>query len=94
MIGIDGVLGNGWVECLGTGGSIRLVHVQPLVMKCRVEPTGRYWGLMNSRTTAPSIGWVELEVVLFGGLGFSGGRRSNLIKDSTAQDIFLANFSD
>ena len=45
VIGIDSVLGNGWVECLGTGGSIRLVHVQPQVTKCRVEPTGRYWGV-------------------------------------------------
>jgi hypothetical protein len=51
-----------------TGGLIRPVHVQPLMMKCRVEPTGFCWGTM-SRSTPSSIGWVELEVVLFGGGG-------------------------
>jgi hypothetical protein len=34
------------------------------------------------------------EVTLIGGVEWGGGRRSNLVKDSTARDIFLANFSD
>jgi hypothetical protein len=55
-----------------TGGLIRPVHVHPLATKCRVEPTGFCWGKSNSRITASSNGWVELEVTLSGGVGESG----------------------
>ena len=53
---------------------MRPIHAQPLVSKCRVEPTGRYWGSMNSRTTASSNGWVD-QASLWSvpGLKVSGG---------------------
>jgi len=44
VIGFDWVLGYTAVECLGAGGLVRPIHAQPLASKCRVEPTGRYWG--------------------------------------------------
>jgi len=44
VIGVDWVLGNTAVECLGAGGSARPVHAQPLASKCRVEPTVSGWG--------------------------------------------------
>ena len=69
VIGIDGVLGNTAVECLGAAGLVRPFHAQPLVTKCRVEPTLNGWGWMNSRSTASFNGWVELEVTLSGGVG-------------------------
>ena len=43
---------------------------------------------MNSRITASSNGWVELEVTLIEGVEWGGGRRSNLVKDTNARDIF------
>ena len=60
VIGIDSVLGNGWVECLGTGGSIRLVHVQPLATKCRVEPTISGWGRSIPSLQRPVTGGSNL----------------------------------
>ena len=68
MIGFDWVLGNTAVECLGAGGLVRPIHAQPLVSKCRVEPTVSGWGKSNSRITASSNGWVELEVTLIEGV--------------------------
>jgi hypothetical protein len=44
VIGVDWVLGNTAVECLGEGGLVRPIHAQPLVTKCRAEPTGVCWG--------------------------------------------------
>jgi hypothetical protein len=43
---------------------------------------------MNSRITASSNGWVELEVTLIEGVEWGGGRRSNLVKDSSVRDLF------
>jgi len=39
---------------------------------------------MNSRITASSNGWVELEVTLIEGVEWGGGRRSNPVKDANA----------
>ena len=49
-----------------TGGMIMLDHVQPLVTKCRVEPTRLFRGKSISRITASSNGTVELVLALFG----------------------------
>ena len=38
-IGVDWVLSNTAVECLGEGGLIRLACGQPLASKCRAELT-------------------------------------------------------
>ena len=53
-----------------SGGSIRPVRGQPLMMKCRVEPTGGWRGAMW-RSTPSSNGTVELEVTVSGGLAFT-----------------------
>jgi len=46
---------------------IRPVCGQPLVMKCRAEPTVSGWGKSNSSSTSLSNGGVDLEVTLIEG---------------------------
>jgi hypothetical protein len=63
VIGIDSTLGNNALDCLGTGGLIRPVCVQPLAIKCRVEPTVS-GGLEQFEAGKSSYGTAELETEL------------------------------